>query len=57
LLLYSLLKEPIYLADVYIEDMALNHDVLGNGAINPHWNQDLRRLDSQGESTTEKETK
>lgn len=57
LLLYSLLKEPIYLADVYIEDMSLNNEVLGNGAINTHWNQDLRRLDIQGEITTEKETK
>ena len=52
LLLYSVLKEPIYLADVFIEDMSLNNTILGNGAINTHWKQDLRQLEIQGDITT-----
>ena len=56
LLLYSLLKEPIYLADVYIENMSLNDTIVGNGAINTHWNQELRQLDIQGDITTEKQS-
>jgi len=49
LLLYSLLKEPIYLADVYVENISLNNDILGNAAINTHWNQEKRQLDIKGE--------
>ena len=55
LLLYSLLKEPIYLADVYVENMSLNDSILGNSSINTHWNQESRRLDIQGEILTEKQ--
>ena len=49
LLMYSLLKEPIYLADVFIEKLALNETVLGDGTVNTHWNQELRQLDIRGE--------
>jgi hypothetical protein len=49
LLLFSLLKEPIYLADLYVEDMSLNRIIVGNGAINTQWNQELRQLDIRGE--------
>ena len=49
LILYSLFNEPIYLADVFVEDLSLNQSVLGNGTINTHWNQNLRQLDIKGE--------
>lgn len=51
LLLYSLLKHPIYLADLYVEDMSLNRIIVGNGAINTQWNQELRQLDIKGDVT------
>lgn len=49
LILYSLFSEPIYLADVFVEDLSLNQSVLGNSSINTHWNQELRQLDIKGE--------
>lgn len=49
LLLYSMLKEPIYLADLFVEDMSLNRIIIGNGTINTQWNQKLRQLDIKGE--------
>lgn len=49
LVLYSLFKEPIYLADVFVENLSLNQAIIGNGVINTHWNEEHRRLDLRGE--------
>jgi len=49
LLLYSLLKEPIYLADIVVENLSLNDYIIGDGAINTHWNKEQRQLDIKGD--------
>jgi hypothetical protein len=49
LLIYSTFKEPILLADVYIEDLSLNDSVVGNGTIRTNWNQEMRQLDIHGD--------
>jgi hypothetical protein len=47
--LFSLLKEPIYLADLNVKDLSLNNKIVSDGTITSQWDKIQRRLLIKGD--------
>lgn len=47
--LFSLLKKPIYLADLKVKDFSLNHNIIADATISSKWDQVNNKLNINGE--------